>query len=391
MAALLWCTAAVTLLLGIRSVSRSANQPSAVEVSITEGGLAPQVISITLGSPVSWINETEAPVTMAAGQLFCRYLPLIVGGSGGGGESVGLGHGLERRGDQAFGAVLEPGEVYTYTFHALGHHPYHVINPEFCVMLSGAIHVGEAPPGPTPPRYTYHVVNEYPHDPHAFTQGLVFDDGYLYEGTGIRGKSSLRRVDLATGKVLQIHELGDTYFGEGIAIFGEDRIAQLTWTAGKGFVYDKESFDLLGDFEYETEGWGLTCDGDRLIMSDGTAILRSLDPTTFQEVSAVEVRDPDGPVTLLNELEYVNGKVYANVWFSDRVAIIDPSTGEVSGWIDLQGLLSPEEAEEANVLNGIAYDAAADRLFVTGKRWPKLFEIRVVPLLPESGSHPCHP
>jgi glutamine cyclotransferase len=224
------------------------------------------------------------------------------------------------------------------------------------------------------------VVNEYPHDPQAFTQGLVFEDGYLYEGTGLYGFSSLRRVELETGEVLEMVGLPSDYFGEGITIYDGNKIAQLTWREQVGFIYDKVDFGLLDRFTYATEGWGLTYDGSRLIMSDGTSTLHYLDPATLEEINTVEVIDAGGPVARLNELEYIKGEIYANVWSTDRIAIIDPTTGRVTAWIDLQGLLSPEEAEEADVLNGIAYDADADRLFVTGKLWPSVFEIELVPV-----------
>ncbi len=228
------------------------------------------------------------------------------------------------------------------------------------------------------PVYTYEVVNAYPHDPDAFTQGLVFEDGVLYEGTGLRGQSSLRRVALETGEVLQIHELASEYFGEGVTVYG-DRIIQLTWTANVGFVYERQSFELLQEFEYPTRGWGITHDGTRLIMSDGTATLYCLDPGTFEEIGRINVWDDGGPVTRLNELEYVEGEIYANVWQTDRIARIAPENGRVVGWIDLEGLLSAEDRTgHEDVLNGIAYDAERDRLFVTGKRWPKLFQIELI-------------
>jgi glutamine cyclotransferase len=242
---------------------------------------------------------------------------------------------------------------------------------------------------PAPDQYSYLVVNEYPHDPQAFTQGLVFDDGYLYEGTGLYGSSSLRRVALETGQVLKMLELSSQYFGEGITIYDGNKIAQLTWREQVGFIYDKADFDLLDQFTYETEGWGLTYDGTWLIMSDGTATLHYLDPATLEEIRTVEVIDTDGPVQRLNELEYIKGEIFANVWTTDRIAIIDPTTGHVTAWIDLQGLLSPEEAEEADVLNGIAYDADADRFLVTGKRWPTLFEIQLVPVADASLARPA--
>jgi glutamine cyclotransferase len=227
-----------------------------------------------------------------------------------------------------------------------------------------------------PVHYTYNVVDAYPHNETAFTQGLVFEDGFLYEGTGRYGQSTLRRVELETGNITQLYSLPDHLFGEGITIF-EDKIIQITWKAGKGFVYDKNSFDLLQEFEYPTEGWGITHDGSRLIMSVGNATLYFLDPETFQIIGQIEVYDEE-PVELLNELEYINGRVYANIWKKDQIAIINPETGKVTGWIDLSGINDSEKTAE-NVLNGIAYDQNGDRLFVTGKMWSHLFEIELVP------------
>ena len=250
------------------------------------------------------------------------------------------------------------------------------------------------------PVYTYKIVNTYPHDPEAFTQGLVFEDGVLYESTGphnpdayglqlafddwVRtkslqrtGGSSLRKVEVETGAVLQIQELPAEFFGEGIAIFG-DRIVQLTWKSRVGFVYNKETFDLQREFSYSTEGWGITHDGARLLMSDGTSTLYIRDPETFEETGRIEVKANDRPVSNLNELEYINGEIYANVWKTDRIARISPETGHVTGWIELEGLLTPQERRQTHVLNGIAYDAEKDRLFVTGKWWPKLFEIELI-------------
>ena len=226
------------------------------------------------------------------------------------------------------------------------------------------------------PVYTYRIVNTYPHDHNAFTQGLTYEDGYLYEGTGLSGKSTLRKVDLTTGRVLLQYGLSDRYFGEGITIFG-DRIVQLTWQSHLGFVYDKKGFEFLDQFEYQTEGWGLTSDGERLIMSDGTSTLYLLDPVTFQRTGQIEVKDRNEPVPRLNELEYVRGEVFANVWQTNRIARIAPQ-GRVVGWIDLEGLLGPDDpSQPVDVLNGIAYDETRNRLFVTGKLWPKVFEIRV--------------
>ncbi len=235
----------------------------------------------------------------------------------------------------------------------------------------------ESPDGSVP-TYSYQVINVFAHDPSAFTQGLVFEDGWLYEGTGRRGYSSLRKVELASGDVVQTIDLPAEFFGEGITIF-DDRIIQLTWQSNVGFVYDKDSFDLLQEFQYPTEGWGITHDGARLIMSDGTATLRFLDPETLDEIGAVDVYDVNGPVVRLNELEFIGGELFANVWQTDAIARIDPETGQVTGWVDLTGLLTLDNAEQrVDVLNGIAYDAEGERLFVTGKWWPKLYEIRVV-------------
>ncbi len=227
----------------------------------------------------------------------------------------------------------------------------------------------------TAQRYTYNVVNVYPHDSNAFTQGLAFENGILYESTGLYGQSTLRRVELETGRILQSYALPDQFFGEGITIFG-GKIIQLTWQSNKGFVYDKFSFDLLQEFSYPTEGWGITYDGDQLIMSDGTATLYFLNPETFEIVGQVNVYDT-GPVTRLNELEYIEGEVYANIWKEEKIAIINPQTGQVRAWIDLSGIQDLENQNTDNVLNGIAYDVKEDRLFVTGKKWPNLLEIKL--------------
>jgi len=229
------------------------------------------------------------------------------------------------------------------------------------------------------PVWTFKIVNTYPHDPQAFTQGLVFEDGILYESTGLLGRSSVRRVDLKTGAVLQLHRLPAQLFGEGLTVFG-DRLIQLTWQTGVGFVYDKRSFRLLEEFRYQGEGWGLTHDGKRLIMSDGTATLRFLHPETYGEVGRITVFDENGPVAGLNELEFVRGEVYANVWPSSRIIRIDPASGRIRAWLDLDALLHRNAAFNPDaVLNGIAYDPRGDRLFVTGKLWAHLYEIRVVP------------
>jgi len=237
--------------------------------------------------------------------------------------------------------------------------------------------MNDAPANSTALNYTYSVVNVYPHDTNAFTEGLVIDNGFLYESTGLYGNSTLRRVDLETGEVLQVLNLQPQYFGEGIAVIG-DKIIQLTWQSHVGFVYNKTTFGLLGQFEYPTEGWGLTYDGSRLIMSDGTSTLYFLDPVTFQRIEQVTVHD-NGPVTELNELEYINGSIYANIWQEEKIAVINPKNGQVTAWIDLTGIQDLKNQDPNNVLNGIAYDANGHRLFVTGKRWPHIFEINLIP------------
>jgi glutamine cyclotransferase len=236
----------------------------------------------------------------------------------------------------------------------------------------------DSPANTAPVLYTYDIINVYPHDEDAFTQGLIFEDGVLYESTGLYGHSTLRCVELETGEILRLYALSSQFFGEGITI-ADDRIIQLTWRSNRGFVYDKRSFDLLQEFSYPTEGWGITYDGNRLIMSDGTATLHFLDPETLEKVGQVEVHDA-APVTKLNELEYIHGEVYANIWQEDKIAIIDIQTGQVTGWIDLSGLQDLENRDTDNVLNGIAYDVEEDRLFVTGKKWSQLFEIKLTPL-----------
>ena len=230
------------------------------------------------------------------------------------------------------------------------------------------------------PVYTYKVINVYPHDRNAFTQGLVFDNGDLIEGTGLYHRSSLRRVSLKTGEILQYHELPPHLFGEGVAIHN-NKIIQLTWQSNVGFVYDKDSFKLLRKFNYPTEGWGITFDGEHLVMSDGTANLFFLHPDSFEEQKRIKVRDNNGAVKRLNELEFIEGEIYANVFQTDRIARINPKTGRVVGWIDLTGILATEErGRPVDVLNGIAYDSENNRLFVTGKLWHKLFEIKLIRL-----------
>lgn len=231
-----------------------------------------------------------------------------------------------------------------------------------------------------PTAYTYEIVNTFPHDQKAFTQGLVFEDGVLYEGTGLNGRSTLRKVEMETGNVLQMHQLLTKFFGEGITIYG-DNIIQLTYKENVGFVYNKDTFELLQEFNYTTEGWGITHNGSHLIMSDGTPMLYFLNPETFEQVSRIKVYDRNIPVWGINELEYVEGQIYANIWPTERIAMIAPDKGRVTGWIDMRGLLAPQDdTEYLDVLNGIAYDKINRRLFVTGKFWPKLFEIKLMPV-----------
>jgi glutamine cyclotransferase len=225
---------------------------------------------------------------------------------------------------------------------------------------------------------TYKVVHVYPHDAQAFTQGLIYLDGHLYESTGLEGQSSLREEELETGRILQLHPVPSQYFAEGLTNWGST-LVQLTWQNHLVLIYDRASFRLLRTLPYSGEGWGLTQDGKNLILSDGTARLHFLDPESLREVRQVTVTDHGKPVTELNELEFVHGQIYANIWHSDRIARISPATGRVLGWIDLSGLLAPSQRSSAEaVLNGIAYNAVGDRLFVTGKLWPKLFEIKVL-------------
>ena len=230
-----------------------------------------------------------------------------------------------------------------------------------------------------PTEYTYSVVHSYPHDQNAFTQGLVYYDGFFYEGTGLNGRSSLRKVDIESGRVLRQVDLSPEYFGEGIAIV-KDQIFELTWQNQVAFVYNLNDFRLLRQFNYDGEGWGLTNNGNDLYMTDGSPEIRVIDATNFKEKRRIKVHDGPKPIDQLNELEYIDGELYANIWQTDRIARISPQTGEVVGWIDLSGLLSSVFRHEKDaVLNGIAYDATHKRLFVTGKLWPNIFEIKVVP------------
>jgi glutaminyl-peptide cyclotransferase len=228
-----------------------------------------------------------------------------------------------------------------------------------------------------PKRYSYRVIHAYPHDIEAFTQGLVYDKGVLFEGTGQKTGSSLREVELQTGKVIRQHNLDASLFGEGIALF-RDRIYQVTWENKVGFIYDKATFNMINKIYYSTQGWGLTTVNDRIVMSDGSNILAFYEPDMFTMVSRIEVYDNEKKVDSLNELEYINGEIWANIWMSDLIARIDPVSGKVLGYIDLKGILpEADKTPETDVLNGIAFDPEGNRIFVTGKKWPRLFEIRL--------------
>jgi glutamine cyclotransferase len=238
-----------------------------------------------------------------------------------------------------------------------------------------------APPIPVarPPEYTFKIVRAFPHDANAFTQGLAYRDGFLYEGTGLQGRSSLRKVNLETGKVVREIDLAPEFFGEGITLL-KNEVLQLTWQSQIGFVYRLSDFHLLRRFSYPGEGWGLTTDGHDIFMSDGTPEIRVLDPDRLAEKRHFTVHDGGAPVKELNELEFVEGQIFANIWQTDRIVRISPQNGEVVGWIDLKGLMSPVyRLESGAVLNGIAYDAEGKRLFVTGKLWPKIFQIKLAP------------
>ena len=228
----------------------------------------------------------------------------------------------------------------------------------------------------SPTLYTYTIIKTFSHDKSAFTEGLMFSNGSLYESTGRLGDSSVRRVDLESGKVLQEYLLPGQDFGEGLSVVN-DSLVQLTWLSKVGFVYDKDTLGLLGNFSYSTEGWGLTYNGNELVMSDGTSKLTFLDPNTFQKVDEVSVHDGNRSISNINELEYIKGDIYANIWMTQKIAIINPQTGAVKGWINLTGIYQTNVTDD--VLNGIAYDSDNGRLFVTGKDWPNLYQIQITP------------
>ena len=251
-------------------------------------------------------------------------------------------------------------------------------SPRWLACLAVATCAPNARAQAAAPEYGYSIVRSYPHDPNAFTEGLFYLNGLLYESTGLEGRSSIRKVRLETGQVLQERDIAPQYFGEGIVSW-RDRLIELTWRSQVGFVYDLASFRPERQFSYAGEGWALTSDGRRLIMSDGTPELRFLDPETLRETGRLLVTDDGRPVENLNELEWVKGEIFANIWQTDRIARIDPRSGRVVGWIDLRGLLpDADRTGRTDVLNGVAYDRTHDRLFVTGKLWPKLYQIRLV-------------
>ena len=262
------------------------------------------------------------------------------------------------------------------------------VMPKPLFLLIGIITIGlgaparvTEPDGPEAPvaYYKYKIIKSYPHDTGSFTQGLFYQDGFLYEGTGLYGESVLTKRELKSGQIIKRSRLPRKYFGEGITLFG-DKIIQLTWKSRKGFSYDRETFRLLGEFSYKTAGWGLTHDGTRLILSDGTDTLRFLDPNSYAETGRVRVRHNGRPLRQLNELEFIDGKIYANVLPTDYIAIITPQTGRVTGLIDLRGLYTPPRRSPSDtILNGIAYIPENKHLLVTGKRWPKIYEIELVP------------
>jgi glutamine cyclotransferase len=253
----------------------------------------------------------------------------------------------------------------------------------FCLQCQPNSNTSSTNKAPTPqasgpvPKYGYQIVNIWPHDSNAFTQGLILMDGKLLESTGQEGFSCLRRVDLESGRILKKIDVPVPYFAEGLAALN-GKLYQLTWQHNIGFIYDAQTFDHLGDFNYQGEGWGLATDGQSLILSDGSNRLRFIDPNGFRVTRTITVTDGNQPVRELNELEYVNGEIYANIWHDNRIAMIDPQSGHVNAWIDLTGLMPESELQDPEaVLNGIAYDQASDKLIVTGKLWPRVFEIKV--------------
>lgn len=276
------------------------------------------------------------------------------------------------KGTSTFIYRLPEGRVGNTTFKVTAYHPG---NKQGTASVTVRVK-----PDKAPEKYSYEIIQVYSHDPKAYTQGLVYQDGYMYEGTGQYGESSLRKTDISTGKNLSVLNIDNQLFGEGITIF-KDKIYQITWRSQKGFIYDLKTFSLESTFEYYSEGWGITTLGDHLLMSDGSNKLYHIAPATFNVIKEVEVYDHNGEVTQLNELEYVDGLVWANVWLTDRIVAIDPETGIVKGELDMSRLLSPADKaridDKDDVLNGIAWNPEKKHFYVTGKRWPKMFEIKL--------------
>lgn len=274
--------------------------------------------------------------------------------------------------EKSFSWRLPEGKAGTYTLKIVGRHPGNkqgIASQSFIVK-----------PAQAPAKYGYEIVKVYPHDKKAYTQGLLYQDGYMYEGTGQYGESSIRKIDMNTGKIISVLNIDNQLFGEGITIY-KDKIYQITWRSRKGFVYDLKTFSLESSFQYNSEGWGITTAGDHLIMSDGSNKLYHIAPSTFNIIKEIEVYDQQGEVTQLNELEYIDGWVWANVWLTDRIVAIDPETGVVKAELDMSHLLTPAERHSLNdkddVLNGIAWNPEKKTFYLTGKRWPKLFEIKI--------------
>jgi glutaminyl-peptide cyclotransferase len=254
-----------------------------------------------------------------------------------------------------------------------------LVTTAFLAALScspGAPPVVDAPAVVVTPAYSYEVVASYPHDTRAFTEGLLIEDGQLYESTGMEGTSWVRKVDLATGAVQQQYDIDKQYFGEGMVVW-DDRIITLTWRGQKGFILDRATLTPKGEWTYPGEGWSLTRDDTQIYMSDGTSQIRKIDPATLQETGRIDVKLNGRPIDQLNELEFIKGEIWANVFQTDRIVRIDPATGNVTGIVYLGGILSMDDRRKADVLNGIAYDKANDKIYVTGKYWPKLFEIKI--------------
>ena len=288
---------------------------------------------------------------------------------------------------ESLDGVCNPVRNVLFTIHLGTIYVYITMYKKIILLALVTLTIGSYLPPLKAPVHTYRIVNTYPHDPNAFTQGLFYHNGFFYESTGLRGHSSLRKVALETGHILQIEHLPKRFFAEGITLW-QNKIFQLTWKSQQGFVYQRESFKKLREFRYSTQGWGITHDGQQLIMSDGSNTLYFLDANTFKETARLKVYDNNIPINRLNELEYINGEIWANVWQTNLIARISPKTGLVSSWIDLTGIIDItllKNRSEA-VLNGIAYDSRGKRLFVTGKLWPYLFEIE---LLPQKNLYKC--